>query len=333
MNIKTLASIFILLLTVSCSKILVKPNIADSPQKTFNQLWGDINDKYVFFEYKNINWDSVKQVYEPLIYAEMENEELYDVLGDMILTLRDGHTSIYTPFDTCKYYFYKGVSNNFNSNFVLSTYLEPNNVKTTESIKHCLLNNSIAYLYYPSFKNDLTQEGMNEILGKYSSTNGLILDLRDNTGGSNDNIYRLFEHFISSDKLCGYFQEKVTNVPNAYTEPKPINIVSKGISYTKPIVVLTNRKVYSSANIFTGFMAQLPNVKVIGDITGGGCGLPTSNQLPNGWLYRFSSSYITFENGELFENGIIPDINVSTDSISEMIGVDLILERALQELQ
>ncbi|MBQ2208436.1 MAG: peptidase S41, partial [Prevotella sp.] len=40
---------------------------------------------------------------------------------------------------------------------------------------------------------------------------------------------------------------------------------------------------FSAANDFAVIMHALPNVKLIGDHTGGGSGLPMSNSLPNGW--------------------------------------------------
>jgi hypothetical protein len=313
---------------------LVKPNQEISPTSVFNQFWSDINNKFVFFDYKNVSWDSIKQVYEPLISDEMNENELFSVLSSMVVSLKDGHTSLYTPFDTCKYYFYEGVPNNFNSEFVKNTYLVPNNFQETETIRHCLLNNNVAYLHYGSFEDDVTEEGINSVLENYTNSNGLIIDIRDNTGGDLTNIYRLVEHFVENERLCGYFQEKLNEEHNSLTEPYPIYVSSRGVSFSnKSIIVLTNRKVYSSAHIFTCFMSQLPNVKIIGDMTGGGSGVPTSNQLSNGWLFRYSSGIVTFENRKSYESGLNPDINVSTGSESELLGKDLLIERAILELQ
>ena len=71
MKTKIIIYITILSLTISCSKILVKPNQEVSPTSVFNQFWSDINNKFVFFDYKNVSWDSIRQVYEPLISDEM----------------------------------------------------------------------------------------------------------------------------------------------------------------------------------------------------------------------------------------------------------------------
>ena len=65
---------------------------------------------------------------------------------------------------------------------------------------------------------------------------------------------------------------------------------SNGIRWQKPVVVITNRGVYSAANEFVKYMKNLPNVTIIGDKTGGGAGMPFSNELPNGWSVRFSAT-------------------------------------------
>ncbi len=318
---------------LACSKVLIKPNAKETPMNCYHQFYQDLKSKYVFFDYKGISWDSLNQVYAPQINDNMTEAELFRVISKMIVALKDGHTSLFTPTDTFRYLFYEGSNTNFNAAFVSNTYLIPNNFKTNESIQHCLLNGNIGYLYYPSFKNDLTEKGMNAILNEYSQTKGLIIDVRHNTGGSNNNIYRLIEHFVNKKELLGYYQEKASEKPNDLTKPYEIYIEPRGTLYPKPIIILTNSRVFSSANIFVGFMSQLNNVKLIGDKTGGGSGAPTSNQLPNGWLYRFTSTEIKLRNQQRFENGIIPAINVSTGTIDEIQGKDAIIERAILELK
>jgi C-terminal processing protease CtpA/Prc len=55
-------------------------------------------------------------------------------------------------------------------------------------------------------------------------------------------------------------------------------------------------------------MRSLPHVTVMGDTTGGGMGLPNGGQLPNGWTYRFSVTQTWDMDGNLYENGIPPDV-------------------------
>lgn len=322
-----------IILLGSCNKLVIRPNIKNTPQNCFNQIWEDLNNKYVFFDVKSIKWDSIKTVYQSKINDNMNEAELFTNLSQMLGSLKDGHTSLYTPLDTFKFEYYYGANQNFNESFVNQKYLMPNNYATTETIKHCIFNNNIGYMYYSSFKGDLTLNKVNTIIESFASTKGLIIDLRNNSGGSNDNIYRLMEHFVQSKFLAGYYYQKTGSKANQISSPFSIYIEPRGTLYSKPIVILSNRKIYSSANIFLGFMSQLTNVKIIGDISRGGSGIPTSNQLPNGWLYRFSSSYIVLANQSHIENGITPTINLGTGSAEELLGKDTLIEKAILELQ
>jgi hypothetical protein len=333
-KIQLLSIITSVFLCASCSRILVKPNKDASPKACFNQVWQTMNDKFVLFDYKNVNWDSVKTVFEPQVSDNMTDKQLFDLLAKVIGSVRDGHSSLYAPLDTFRYLFYEGYPKNFDSAFVDAKYCKANNFKESETIKYGILNSNIGYMYYPSFSKELTQKALDSVFKSFSSTKGLIIDIRDNTGGDKDNIYRLLEHIVTTETKLGSATEKKDAGKNSFTEATQITISPKGISYLNKVVILTNRKVFSSANIFSGLASQLPNVKLIGAITGGGSALPTSNDLPNGWRYRYSSSEVRLANGARFEDGVLPSIPASTDSSSQALtGKDAIIERGILELQ
>lgn len=323
-----------ILFFTSCSKVFITPNKKATPTICFNEMWQTINDKYTFFDYKKVNWDSIKTVYQPQINDAMNDQQLFDVLAKVIGSVRDGHTSIYAPIDTFRYLFYTGYKPNYDSNFVLNKYLTSNNFKTSETIKHCIINSNIGYMHYPSFSNELTQKSLDELFTSFANTKGLIIDIRNNTGGDNQNILRLLEHFVTAQTKLGTEITKKDAGKNSFATPYDITIAPKGVAYSKPIIVLTNRWVFSSANIFAGFISQLPNVKLIGDITGGGTGVPTSNDLPNGWRYRYSSTIVRLANGADFEDGLLLTIKLDTDSATQVAtGKDALIERGILELQ
>jgi Tricorn protease C1 domain len=161
---KKILLLFIVSLLFACSKLLIEPNTDDTPINNFNQLATDLKDKYVFFDYKKVNWDSVVAVHSVKINDKTTDEQLFSVFSTMLATLKDGHTSLYTPADTFRYYYYNGTETNYNKKGVMENYLTPNGFKTTETINHCLLANNIAYLSYASFKDDLSQKGVDDIL-------------------------------------------------------------------------------------------------------------------------------------------------------------------------
>ena len=64
--------LFILLLS-SCERLFIEPNPTNTPTGNFNYLWQTINDKYSFLDYKKINWDSVKNVWQPRVSDTMND--------------------------------------------------------------------------------------------------------------------------------------------------------------------------------------------------------------------------------------------------------------------
>ena len=79
-------------------------------------------------------------------------------------------------------------------------------------------------------------------------------------------------------------------------------------------------------------MKQLPNVTIIGDTTGGGCGLPFTSELPNGWSVRFSAAVIRDAEGNITEFGVAPDIKVDMTEADRQAGHDTILDTAISHL-
>ncbi|MGL5730021.1 MAG: S41 family peptidase, partial [Bacteroidales bacterium] len=61
-----------------------------SKKDNFEVLWTTINERYCFFEYKDIDWYEVKKKYAPLVDTCKTSEQLFYVFGDMLGELKDG---------------------------------------------------------------------------------------------------------------------------------------------------------------------------------------------------------------------------------------------------
>ena len=96
--------------------------------------------------------------------------------------------------------------------------------------------------------------------------------------------------------------------------------------------MLTNRSVFSAANDFAVMMRALPGVKLVGDHTGGGSGLPMSSSLPNGWSVRFSACPMFDAQRQQTEFGIAPDVSVSLTDETMDANRDAIIETAREIL-
>ena len=76
---------------------------SNTPQGNFEALWKIIDEQYCFLDYKQIDWDAVHDKYQPLITADMSNDGLFEVLGNMLAELKDGHVNLYSASNTARY--------------------------------------------------------------------------------------------------------------------------------------------------------------------------------------------------------------------------------------
>ena len=194
-----------------------------------------------------------------------------------------------------------------------------------------MLQDSVAYAYVGSFANAFGNNNITAAMMQLAHCKGLILDIRNNGGGMLSAAEQLASHFTTEKTHCGYIQHKTGTAHNAFSSPKAMYLSpGEGAIWTRPVILLTNRGVFSAANHFVMLMRELPHVVVMGDKTGGGSGLPLSNTLQNGWNVRFSASPILDAQGNNTEFGIEPDIKVSITSEDWGKGRDTIIEEAIK---
>ena len=319
----------------SCSKLILKADVSNTPTHCFKMLWQTVNDNYAFFEYKNINWNTVHDHYAPAINDTMSQDSLYTVLSAMLNELKDGHVNLSKGTDRSRYWAWKDdFPENFNPLFVQRQYLK-RDFQITNALKNQILDDSIGYILYESFGQSVSEEDLNYVLKRMENTKGLIFDVRDNGGGSMATIFKIMSRFVDKRTHVGEMKTKSGASHDQFTNSAPFYVEPKkgGVKYLKPIVVLINRGCYSATTHFAAFMSLLPNVTLVGDRAGGGGGLPISRDLPNGWQYRFSATIQTLPDGTHIENGFDPDIQVTTGPKEELEGKDAIIEKAKEVIK
>lgn len=291
-----------------------------------------MNEHYCFFDYKNseygLDWNEVYARYSRQIDDGMTSTQLFEVLGNMLGELRDGHVNMYASFDQSRYWSWK---EDYPANFSDSLqrrYLGTD-YKISSGIKYRKLDDNIGYIYCGSFSNAIGSGNLNDILMELATCNALIVDVRDNGGGMLTSAETLASRFTDEEILVGYMQHKTGPDHNDFSEPEEQKLKpSSGLRWHKPVAVLTNRAVFSAANEFVKYMKCCPGVTVIGDKTGGGAGMPFSSELPNGWSVRFSACPMYDRDMNCTEFGIEPDHNVQLTDSDFAKGRDTIIEYA-----
>ncbi len=329
-----LAFIAFVLLCSSCEKAFMEKETSSEPVSTFEYLWKTVDENYSFFDVKGVDWDSVYAVYSPKVSENISDDSLFSVLGAMLNTLNDGHTNLVSPFDISHnelVYRKMYENNNINTDVVVLNYLTINYHTTGAFAHNALRDGKIAYLRYSSFSNSIADDDLVYLVNKYKNTKGMIIDLRQNGGGSVDNVWNLMKLFPSGTREL--YKTQIKNGPK-HDDFSDITIVKQPehdekTIYGHPIVVLTDRGSYSATSFFSlCIKSNFPEATIVGDTTGGGLGLPNGGELPNGWTYRFSITRTLDNDDNNYENGMPPDVTVILDPVQTAQGIDNVIETA-----
>ena len=326
--------------------------IVNDAKGNFEMLWKICDENYCFFEYKNIDWDSIYTVYEPRVYNGMSSNELFNVCAEMLTELKDGHVNLYYSYDTGRCWaFFEDYPANYCERIVVENYLHFDYYRK-DGFMYQVLPENIGYMHYSSFAQEFSEGLLDHILTMFKDCKGVIIDIRDNGGGNVANVNKLACRFTKEKKILkGYKLHKTGKGHNDFgdtitqylTPPSnfmsltsysgdSISIDNQRVRFVKPVVVLTNRSVYSAANDFVRTMKVLDNATIIGDRSGGGGGIPISFDLPNGWAVRLSATAMLDINFEHTEMGIEPDIKTDMAPDAEITGRDAILDKAIEYL-
>ncbi len=318
-----------ILLLASCVDEEERP---DTPMGNFEALWQIVDERYCFFDYKQheygLDWQAVYQKYKVRVNEKMTEMQLFEVLCDMLSELRDGHVNLSSSYDYGRYWAWQeAFPKNFSDS--LSRIYMGTDYKISSGMRYRVLDDNIGYIRYESFLNPIGEGNLDDVLAYLALCQGIIIDIRNNGGGDLTYAEMLAARFVNEKTLVGYMQHKTGKGHNDFSalEPQYLEPSSK-LRWHKPVCVLTNRSVYSAANEFATMMKALPQVKIVGDRTGGGSGMPMSSSLPNGWSVRFSACPMYDKDKQQTEFGIEPDVKVGQTDEDYAKGLDTIIEAA-----
>lgn len=308
----------------------------DDPAGNFDALWTVIDRHYCFLDEKGVDWDSVYTAYRPLVTDQTNVVELYSVCADMLDELRDGHVNLTTPFAVSYYKkWWSDYPQNYDDRLVQEYYLHFGGF-SRGGFQYAILPDSIAYVRYASFAVEASNTTLDWMLMLLRECKGMVLDIRDNGGGSMASVETIVRRFIDRRICAGYICHKSGPGHGDFSEPYQYfydPAEADRPRWLKPVVLLVNRSTFSAANNFASVMRLLPQVQLVGDTTGGGSGMPFGSEIPNGWAVRFSASPVYDAEMRLTEFGVPPDYHVDLDPEVALRGTDTMLDFAINLLK
>jgi carboxyl-terminal processing protease len=303
--------------------LLAQSEKISKQEETFEFFWNYFNTNYASFEDKNINWKSEYDKYREKVTANTSDNDLYQILCEMVKPLNDDHVNIRKSkterFSASRPSRIKNEFKGFNLyayysmiDSTLSAYdFHPLKRKGTKvngiPLFHYSINNEFGYLRInrstgTRFYLTGTLLTLDKILKTFENTNGLIIDIRFNPGGTDRFAYKVAGRF-TDEKYLGHFkQSRIEGDSLIFSELEPRYVVPKGKqSYKKPIILLTNDVTVSAADVLALVLKELPHVTIMGENTNGSFSDISSKRLPNGWKITlskeryFSSQKINYE--------------------------------------
>lgn len=328
-----ISNLWLLLLVVGVLMACIEePEMPENTNKgNFEALWDIVDTKYCYIDYKNINWDSVHRAYAPRVKNEMSEFAFFDLMGQMLAELEDGHVNLYSSFDRSRYWnWFSDYPANFSSTLIYNNRYLGNNYRIAGGMRYkSIANGNIGYVYYGDFSSSFSNSNMRYIFESFAHCEGIIIDVRNNGGGYLNLSEQLASYFFSEEKLTGYIQHKNGNGHSDFSKPTEMITPSSSMQWKRPVVILCNRMSYSATNAFVMRMKHAPNATIVGDRTGGGAGMPLSSELPNGWMVRFSAAPMLDSDKQHTEWGIEPDVAVKLEKNDADNGIDSIIEAAV----
>ena len=332
--------LIILILFTSCKKMILGNEPENNPEAIFETIWKDLDEHYSLFEVRNTNWDSLKTIYQPQINANTNSAQLWNVITSMLEHLDDGHTVLYGANEEQYYitgdYINQQATLEYSKSLVTSKYLEYRTELTTEEDFSYgkLKNKDIGYIYLGAEGGDDASK-IDEVIDVLKNHKAIILDLRQNDGGSDSYGERITGVFADHENLI-YTVQTRNGKNHSDFDDKTYHYSKKqgDEQFLKPVIVLTDRSTMSAGEVMLLNLKTYNHVTQIGDTTAGDFSTISNRKfLPNGWSYHYSIQKFLLPNGQSLDGiGHIPNVYIRNTQVDISLQNDKVIEKAIDYL-
>jgi len=320
----------IILFFCSCTKEIYD-SISTDKYEIYEEFWTYVDEHYIFFEQKNVDWDSVYIEDQIKLARTKTDVELKDILENSLKLLKDGHNVLWTPLgESAVYNFKEGYELAFDLEVIRSNYIKDNLVEI-DGFYHGLISERVSYIYIEKMSNiPRLRTLIREITDE--NTKALVLDIRHNGGGNSNHVPALLNDFVTEDQTLGYYVEKAGPGHNDKSDFLSIASTPSNHTHAFESYLLIDRASYSASSYMASMCKELDSFTLIGQETGGGAGGNMGRELTNGWTVAVSVSDYVDSNYKSIEPGVHPDISVANTPAASEAGKDLVLDYLLGNL-
>jgi len=212
----------------------------------------------------------------------------YAAIRGMVGTL-DGHSRFYDPAEAAK---------------AIEVARAQDAAVKHVTVRHEKLEGKIGYLAIASFR-DSTPGEVDKAMAQLRPLEGLVLDLRDDTGGLLQAAVRVADLWISDGIIVS------TRAKNR--SPEVVLAHPKGTEPGYPLIVLVNERTASAAEVLAAALLEHQRARLIGAPTYGKGSVQTVIELEDHSALKLTiARYYTPSGRSLEGQGLVPDVNVPT---------------------
>ncbi|HXB71247.1 MAG TPA: S41 family peptidase [Candidatus Acidoferrales bacterium] len=205
-----------------------------------------------------------------------------------------------------------------------------------------MLEGGVAYVAANTFGSDAAVKEFDRIFPQILGAKGLIIDVRNNGGGSSDIGFALIARLIDTPvtQTSVWRTRDYRPVYRAWNRPMPLFeggdsgvVEPRGERpFTGPVAVLIGPNTYSAAEDFLVPLKMSGRAKLVGTATGGSTGQPLIVEVYGAYA-RICTKWDRMPDGTEFVGvGVQPDVRVEPTRQAIAAGRDVVLERAVQVL-
>lgn len=185
----------------------------------------------------------------------------------------------------------------------------------------------IAYISISSFAENTPTELKDVISGleQEGEIKGILLDLRNNPGGSVSAVLQVADMFLTQGDHILWVEEKDDETCYDAENTNP---------YSYPVVMLVNENSASASEILSGAMQDNKRATIVGTTTFGKGIIQTVYALSDGAAVKVTTAeYLDPDKNKIHKVGVKPDVEVElgSDDISIIYSLDMSLDPQLAE--
>ena len=192
---------------------------------------------------------------------------------------------------------------------------------------------NIGYVLIGSWERDkcgLVETEFPNVIADLSATNGLVIDVRPNTGGDERVARTVAQYFATGPVVYAKRELRDADAPGGFTPLQDVVLTpAEGVApYGKPTAVLTGPVNMSSNEAFL-LMMRAAGATLVGEKTLGASGNPQPVELGNG-VTEYLPSWRAYQaDGNPLEGvGLTPDVEVATNA-ADLQAEDPVLDAAV----